>query len=241
MSYKYRPSYKPHEDRDRGESLNNILKKLRKIANAKTSTILILLIAIFIVYGGSRAITGFITYRETLEQNLLTTEEKLANMTKLYNETFKNLTQTETELNNYKTSLSKKESELSECISERDDYNTCEEEINECVDGNPRETNNDDWIDDISKCVSDIDECGGTINSPIDELLSHIKYFWDKWNDKKEDYENLEDDYDEMKTNYIKDKCCAGYSGSTIYWKLDDNKILCQTNSTSGYTSYSCP
>ena len=241
MSYKYRPSYKPHEDRDRGESLNNILKKLRKIANAKTSTILILLIAIFIVYGGSRAITGFITYRETLEQNLLTTEEKLANMTKLYNETFKNLTQTETELNNYKTSLSKKESELSECISERDDYNTCEEEINECVDDYRRKDNDDDWIDDRDRCIVNIDECDDDIVDTLGMFISDVQHFWDKWNNKKEDYEKLKSDYDEMKTNYIKDKCCAGYSGSTIYWKLDDNKILCQTNSTSGYTSYSCP
>jgi len=198
-----------------GEDLDLILEKLRRIANNKTviATVFIV-VGIFALYSMTTAVTGYYAYQEDLENELNQTKQDLANAKALQEQCKKDLTTCSSEKVTYLTELSDTKGFLEACEEDRDDY---KREWNDCKD------EIDAMNDDLNECEEDRDE------------------YEDKWDDCRDDKEALQNDYNSLRNNYIEDKCCAGFPGQTIYWKLSGQEILCATNQTSGYSSYNCP
>ncbi|MCD6557990.1 MAG: hypothetical protein J7K31_03065 [Candidatus Aenigmarchaeota archaeon] len=221
MKYRYQPKknrFKKIENiqaSDSGEDLDLILEKLRRIANSRAAIATVfIIVAIFALYSGSKAVTGYFAYQESLEQELNQTKQNLTNSEALRALCNQNLES----CNNAKTTcmndLSKNKELLSTCEDKRDEY---KRKWNDCK-------------DDLDNVKDDLNEC--------EDKRDKYKENWNSCESEKDD---LQDNYNSLKNNYIRDKCCTGYSGQTIYWKLDNQKILCATNQTSGYSSYNCP
>jgi len=151
-------------------------------------------------------------YIRTLEQNKTNLENELF----LCNEQYSNTT---TALNVCNKNLNSKTSAYTNCQSQlsttTDSLSSCQNELNMCQAD----------FDDLSFSITDLSVQLSRCQADLSAASSS------------------QSNYDAMKINYAKDYCCIKNnvsSGQTTYYKLENNKITCFTNSTSGTTAITC-
>ena len=211
----------------------NIPRISRSVLIPLVLVVMILVLAYFNFSTGS--------YISVLEEDKSTFQSQLDTCDTEKQTISSDLSSCNTELDTCNTGLSGKTSSLSTCESER---TSCLDDLDLC----------EDDIGDLKLCESDLEDftdiCDRYNRDDPEDLEDYIEALRDDTDDLENDKDELQDDlsdcnsdksslqsnYDTLKGNYAKNKCCPL---NIFYYRIVSNNVDC-TNNTAD-THITCP
>jgi hypothetical protein len=195
-------------------------KRIKNETEKKAFIAIMSVLLIFVVYFVVSSATSYIVYTGDIENELNKTRAKLVFVTADRDSCKKNLTYTEDDLKVCKADLEDKSGELTTCTDLRVKY----------------KDERDKWEQEYKNMEDSFSKCDDEKTGLQQQLVNLTA----NYTALKSSLDNATSDLNEMQLNYRNYVCCltkfTNPSATVVYWKVENNKILCQIESAAGYT-----